>query len=155
MWNIAGKRLTSVIMFSDFLFRFTKLHSDQRKILDHSNKFAKQITNLYESSAYAHELKMINDDGSERKPTILLEKLLEMKRQGITDESLMMDQINTFIIAVNIDSNQEIVFKNSFLILFFAFRARSGFGHHINYIDKHIADVGHASERPGPYLRRD
>lgn len=98
--------MTSLLLHPDFIFRFTSLSAEQTKTLDYLSNIGHRIlknahniraTNLSNQS----EQSATCDDTASSKSMILIDKLLEMERRGLIDHPRIIDQLNTFIVAVS------------------------------------------------------
>lgn len=104
LWEISEKRVTTLFLHPNFIFRCTRLYAEQKKILDYLmntgpkiHKNAKTICATDQSND-CEKMAVCNATGS--KSMILIDKLMEMERQGLIDHSRLIDQIHTFAVAV-------------------------------------------------------
>lgn len=100
LWEIAEKRMTSLLLHSDFIFRFTKLHAEQVNVIEDISNIGRRILN------YAHNIRVTHlsnqsEQSDASKSMIFIDKLLEMEQQGLIDRPRMIDQLKTFIVAVS------------------------------------------------------
>lgn len=104
LWEIAEKRMTSLLLHSDFIFRFTKLHAEQVNVIEDISNIGRRILNYAHNIRVTHlsnQSEQIDACVASSKSMILIDKLLEMEQQGLIDRPRMIDQLKTFIVAVS------------------------------------------------------
>lgn len=102
-------RTSSFVLHPQFFYRFSSLYAEEKiinntleklapKVISHSLERRKTYYKLPDSMAS-------NDDDSQ---SILIDRLLELEERGLMDRQRILDQINTFIVAVSEASRYEI-----------------------------------------------
>lgn len=114
LWKISVTRVSSLLLHPNIIYRFTKLHAEETKIIDYFLEIGPSVLRNAQSnitrcqrepSEHCEKMTACNENGSTS--MILIDKLLEMERQGIISRERLIDQINTFLVAVS-ESNSDI-----------------------------------------------
>lgn len=79
-------------MHPPFIYRFTNLYAEEKKMYAFLSKHTSKL--------------LARDNGADAKATTidknqLIDKLMEMEKQNLMDPKRVLEQINTFIVAVS------------------------------------------------------
>lgn len=96
-WDIALERLSNFHLHSSFIYRFTKLHVEEKKISEFSLEFAQNIL----ACAKENDATELSDDYKDTNSTHLIDKLMELERKDLMDRKRVLEQINSFVVAVS------------------------------------------------------
>lgn len=104
-WKIAETRVTALLLHPDFIYRRTSLYAEEQSIINYFLDIGPQILrnahNLHATNLSNQSEKSAACDDDAPKSMILIDKLIEMERQGLIEYPRLIDQIHTFIVAVS------------------------------------------------------
>lgn len=101
IWKIAAIRGAVPTLHPQFIYRFTKLYSEERT----SGKYLEAIAKKVLSDAL-EERKTDSSNGmsfgyDNTKQKVLIDRLLDLEEKGLMDRRRILDQIINFIITVS------------------------------------------------------
>lgn len=100
LWEIAVLRGASALLQPSFIYRFSKLYAEEKRICEFLFEYSPKII----QHRLENRLTEIGDEFSNSdngtKSMIIIDKLLEMERKELIDRQRVHDQINTLIVAV-------------------------------------------------------
>lgn len=94
-------RACSPLLHSKFIYRFTSLYTEEKKIIDCLDKIAPKVKS---HSLEKRKCELSNETVTEwddSKPMNLIDKLADLEEKDQMDRQCVLDQINTFLVAVS------------------------------------------------------
>lgn len=101
LWQIALERLNSFYLQPSFIYRFSSLYAEEKKICEFLFQYTPRIISGSQDTQINDSNAVAGDDYKDAKKMILIDKLLEMERQDLVDRQRVRDHIHTFIVAVS------------------------------------------------------
>lgn len=138
---------SSIILHPTFIYRLTSLYAEEKKIGEYlfsigpnviAYTHAKRKTELSNGTA-------VDDDDT--KSAILIDKLLELEENGLMDRQRILDQINTFIVAVSENAEQKMHVERMVTLKLF-----SGHRFQFTHFAKHVIAIGDESKCTEPFV---
>lgn len=100
LWQIATARGSEFYLHSPFIYRFTDMYAEEKKICNFLFQYGPRLVQ-HTIEMHATEISNESPDAKDSKSLILIDKLMEMEEQKMIDRKRLLEQINTFIVAVS------------------------------------------------------
>lgn len=100
MWKIGAIRSTVATLQLKFIYRFTSLYDEEKKVIEYLKTIAQKMVLHALEERKTEVSNGMSIDGT--KPRVLIDKLLDLEEKGLMDRQRVLDQITTFIAAVSI-----------------------------------------------------
>lgn len=100
-WDIAVERLSNFHLHSSFIYRFTNLYVEEKKMYDFSTEYAQKLLACAKKDDASESNDETTDGYKDTKSTHLIDKLIELESKDLMDRKRVLEQIKTFVIAVS------------------------------------------------------
>lgn len=94
LWQIATERTSNFYLHPTFIYRFTKLYAEEKKMC---NFLFDQTPKVLQYNNGSHRTFATDSKDSIN----FIDRLLEMEQRNLVDRKRVLEQINSFIVAVS------------------------------------------------------